>query len=661
MAIHAAMVDRMDQEIGRVVDQIREMKALDHTLIVFLSDNGADATVMIRGDRHDRAAEPGSAATFLCLGPGWAGASNAPFRLHKIWTHEGGISTPLIVHWPRGIAARGELRRDVGHVIDLVPTILELAGGQRPDDARQPGAPPMPGQSLVPSLMQDRGTTRELYFQHEGNRGLRAGNWKLVSAREHGGTWELYDLARDRGEQNDLAAQQPERVKEMAERWQTWDRQFQSDAARTPARKEKETPQSKKILVPKNDSASAVHPNVVLIVSDDQGWTDYGFMKHPHIKTPRLDELAARSALFPHAYTAAPLCRPSLASLLTGLYPHQHGICCNDPQGTEVSRGLVPGDFQQMKKLPALPRLLRQQGYRSFQTGKYWEQHHSTAGFTDGMSQGQRHGDKGLAIGRDSMQPIFDFIDDCQNQRQPFFVWYAPMMPHTPHTPPLRILQKYRDQGLAAADAKYYAMCEWFDETCGQLLDFLDARRLRANTLVMYVVDNGWSQGYLASQTGGGNGIHAKGKGSPYDGGVRTPLMISWPGHTAAGRYDDLVSNVDVAPTVLAACGVPAHPQSQGRSLLEVASGKERLERTALFGETFVHTAIDMERPAANLLARWVRTGDWKLIHFRSPHGKSRTELFQVATDPFEKVEVASKHPERVQELMRALDAWWTP
>ena len=131
MEIHAAMVDRMDREIGRVLDQLRAMGEFDNTLLFFMSDNGASAEIMVRGDGHDRAAPPGSAATHLCLGPGWSTVANTPFRRHKTWVHEGGIATPLVVHWPKGIAARGEIRHDPCHLIDLVPTILELAGARR--------------------------------------------------------------------------------------------------------------------------------------------------------------------------------------------------------------------------------------------------------------------------------------------------------------------------------------------------------------------------------------------------------------------------------------------------------------------------------------------------------------------------------------------------
>ncbi|MCE9547482.1 MAG: sulfatase, partial [Planctomycetia bacterium] len=385
----------------------------------------------------------------------------------------------------------------------------------------------------------------------------------------------------------------------------------------------------------------AKKPNILLLVSDDQGWTDFGFMQHPQIKTPRLDELASRSAVFPNGYTAAPLCRPSLASILSGLYPHQHGICCNDPKGTEQNRNLVPNDYHQMQQLPALPRLLTPLGYRSLETGKYWEQHYSTAGFTDGMTLGGRHGDKGLAIGRETMKPIFDFVDDCDAKHQPFFVWYAPMLPHQPHYPPARLSKKYRDQKLPGADARYYGMCEWFDETCGQVLDHLDKKGLRDNTLVIFLVDNGWSQGYLAAKTGGGNNVDGRGKLTPYEAGVRTPVLISWPGHTKTGRYEDLVCSIDLAPTIMAACGGDPSPKSQGISLLDVAAGKKPLDRKAVFGEAFVHTALDMKNPAANLLARWVREGDWKLIDRTPAGGKVRASLYNLKDDPFEMKDLA--------------------
>ncbi len=218
MAIHAAMVDRMDREIGRVLDQLRTMGVFENTLIFFLSDNGASAEIMVRADGHDRTAEPGSAASHLCLGPGWSTTCNTPFRRHKTWVHEGGIATPLIAHWPEGIAARNELRHNPGHVIDLVPTILEVAGGHSFEQWDGQPVPPPPGKSLATVFTEDGRVSRDnLWWLHEGNRAIRVGDFKLVAAAK--GPWELFDLSTDRAETNDLAAQHPEKVRELEQAW----------------------------------------------------------------------------------------------------------------------------------------------------------------------------------------------------------------------------------------------------------------------------------------------------------------------------------------------------------------------------------------------------------------------------------------------------------
>jgi arylsulfatase len=217
MSIHAAMVHRMDIEIGRVVERLKLLGDLDNTVVFFLSDNGASAEQMIRGDGHDKDAAPGSAKTFLCIGPGWSSAANTPFRLHKSWVHEGGISTPLIVNWPTGIKARGELRENPGHVVDLVPTILELAGQKKPKHPK--GAPSAPGKSLVPVFAKDGSVKHDnFWWFHEGNRAIRVGDWKLVA--DHEKPWELYDLRNDRSESTDLAVKYPDKVKSMEKEWQ---------------------------------------------------------------------------------------------------------------------------------------------------------------------------------------------------------------------------------------------------------------------------------------------------------------------------------------------------------------------------------------------------------------------------------------------------------
>lgn len=393
-------------------------------------------------------------------------------------------------------------------------------------------------------------------------------------------------------------------------------------------------------------------PNVVLIVSDDQAWTDFGFMGHEVIQTPHLDRLAAESTTFRHGYVPTSLCRASLATLLTGLYPHQHRICCNDPPDGEPRSSML--SF--IEEAPTIPRLLSKVGYTSLQTGKFWEEHYAKGGFTQGMTDKGRHGEAGLTIGRETMQPMVDFIEE--NRENPFFLWYAPMMPHTPHNPPVRYLKKYASPDRPIRLARYYAMCAWFDETCGKLLDEIDRQGLRDNTLVIFVVDNGWIQQTGDKRTTRG-WFAPKSKLSPYDGGLRTPIMLRWPGHTKPAILDDLVSSVDIAPTILEACGAEVPPVLPGLSLLDVAAAEQLLPRESVYGELYTHTAVDVNRPAANLTHRWIRNRDWKLVVPEDP--AASVELYDISIDPLEQHDVAASHPNRVAMLREELDAWWTP
>ena len=219
MAIHAAMIDCMDRQIGRVLDQMRELKQFDNTIVFFLSDNGASAEIMVRGDGHDPNAPMGSWASHLCLGPGWSTACNTPFRYHKTWVHEGGTATPLIVHWPGGINVPGELRHSTGHVIDIWPTVIELAGiNERRDEPLRPGV------SLLKSFERDQSDNRTLWWSHEENHALRAGNWKVSKTKA--GSWELYQPDRDRCETDNLAEAEPRRLKDLVTRWTLLNEQY---------------------------------------------------------------------------------------------------------------------------------------------------------------------------------------------------------------------------------------------------------------------------------------------------------------------------------------------------------------------------------------------------------------------------------------------------
>lgn len=231
MAVHAAMIDRMDREIGRVLEKLRSMDAWDDTLIFFASDNGASAEQIIRGDGHTMGASPGSAQSYLGLGPGWSTVSNTPFRRHKSWNHEGGTSTPLIVHWPRGIAAKGELRHAPGHLVDIAPTLLELAGVEPPKTWNGESRPAWPGRSLVPQFQRDTVTPHEaIYFRHIENRGLRLGDWKIVAAGKDA-PWELYNLSEDRAESHDLSAKHPDKLQELMGIWSARDAEYARQGA----------------------------------------------------------------------------------------------------------------------------------------------------------------------------------------------------------------------------------------------------------------------------------------------------------------------------------------------------------------------------------------------------------------------------------------------
>ena len=439
-------------------------------------------------------------------------------------------------------------------------------------------------------------------------------------------------------------------------------------------------------------------PNIVLIISDDQAWSDYSFMGHSAIETPSLDKLAAQSLTFTRGYVPDSLCRPSLTTIITGMYPHQTNIVGNDPPvppqlgaiRAREARGhpaylKVRNEYlAQMDHLPALPRLLAQEGYVSHQSGKWWEGHYSRAGFTHGMTHGDRTrggraGDGGLLIGRErqpnvvgagdaailkflangdrperiagSMEPIYDFIDQAQEANKPFFVWYAPLLPHTPHTPPQRLLDKYIAKTESIRLARYWAMCERFDETVGQLVDHIDQRGLGENTIVLYVADNGWIQ----PPDRGGYGPRSKRE--PHEGGIRTPIMVRWRGKVAP-RTDtqNLASSIDLAPTILKASGLPVPAAMTGVDLLDQNAVDQREE---IFGEIFEHDIVDAHRPLESLRFRWVIQGDWKLIAPNAPREpEAIVELYNLKSDPHELNNLADQHPKRVAQLMDKLDGW---
>ena len=413
-------------------------------------------------------------------------------------------------------------------------------------------------------------------------------------------------------------------------------------------------------------------PNILMIISDDHAWFDYGFMGSKAVSTPHLDKLAAESRVFPRGYVTNSLCGPSLASILTGRHVHRHGITGNDPlvpasvspAARQKSAAFLEGRAQMIKlfqQSPHLPRLLGEQGYVSLQTGKWWMGDYTTGGFTEGMTKGGRHGDVGLDIGRKTLAPLTEFITRAKKDGKPFFAWYAPMLPHDPHTPPERLLAKYRDRSPTPQAARYHAMVEWFDETIGEIRAHLEKEGMTRDTVIVYVTDNGW-----IPRTDKPVVDFERSKQSPFDGGVRTPILVSWPGHIKPTTIQAPASAVDLMPTLLKLAGAKVPADGDGLDLLDDAALRAR---PFVAGQNSTHDIRELGRPAASLRYRWLVAGDLKLIvssglktGMTASGSTDATEpprLFDLKADPYELRDLAAERPAEVKRLTTQLDTWW--
>lgn len=365
-------------------------------------------------------------------------------------------------------------------------------------------------------------------------------------------------------------------------------------------------------------------------------------------------------------------------TLATGHYARDHGITGNDPstkmaerfssEFVELSKEL----FENIDRLDTLPRILSRHGYLTHQSGKWWEGSFERGGFTHGMTEGnpagkRRHGDKGLDIGREGLDPIYDFINTAEKEEKPFYLWYAPYLPHTPHNPPERILKNYKKLGLAPAIANYYAMCEWFDETCGELIKHLEDKGLRENTLIYYVCDNGWIQ-RPDYKVGEGRPFAARSKMTPYEGGTRTPIMLSWPGVIEPDVKNDLISSIDLVPTVLSAAQAEIPDGLPGIDLMPNARDGKRIARDIVFGDCYAHDIADLRNPEASLINLWCIQDRWKLMlaydgevnRYGSAYPRDEPiQLFDIVADPHERKNLAEVYPEIVARLKEEIENWY--
>ena len=683
MAIHAAMVEAMDREVGRIVAALEATGALADTFILFASDNGASAEMLVRGEGHDPAAPPGSRKTFLCLGPGWSSAANAPFRRHKMWVHEGGIATPWIVHWPRGVAGAGGLRRPMVHLVDVTPTVLDLAGVVPPVEHDGRPVPPRQGRSILPAVRAaDAGVHEELWWCHNGNRAVRVGDWKLVADR--GKPWELYDLAADRCETKDLAAAHPEKIRDLESRWQATADECRRLADAEPARQ-----------APRPTPSAATGrrpPNVVLVFCDDLGYGDpscYG----GKVPTPHIDRIAREGIRFTDFHVPHPVCSASRAALLTGCYSSRvsiHGALFHTS-----THGIAAGET-------TLAELLRDRGYRTACVGKWHLGHRPEflpvrhgfdvwfgLPYSNDMwpANGARYpplplfdgervidadvtaDDQATLTGRYTQRAV-DFIEAAKAaDGKPFFLYLAHSMPHIP------LFANATFRGKSGAGLYGDVVAE-IDASVGAVLDALDRTGAAANTLVVFTSDNGpWLQ---YGDHGGSAGPFREGKGTVFEGGIREPCVARLPGVIPAGRVSDaLLSSIDVLPTVAALTGEPLPVDRDGFCTM-AGQRIDGHDRRAAFAGT--------EDPAANAaVTHWyffgdgelqaVRRGRWKM---HLPHtarvmagqepgrdGRSGTprrlavgrELYDLGHDPGERHDLALERPDVVAELERVAEA----
>ncbi len=386
-------------------------------------------------------------------------------------------------------------------------------------------------------------------------------------------------------------------------------------------------------------------PNIVLIIGDDHGWRDSGFMGSSIAQTPNLDALAAEGTLFTNAHSTASICQPALKALLAGV----HHTRWNAKSEALAARGAKFRPRQDVVYFRTLPSELHKVGYLSWEGGKHWEGTFEQAGFTHGLAvrhthsftnAGAKFGRTGWVEGR-ALAPFQHFLDGTGDS--PFFAWIAPLLPHYPFDSPEEFRLAYAALGLTSSQLNYYSNVSWFDALLGLVVAELDARELRDNTLIIYLADNGWEVGdetNVFRPTG-------HGKSSLYDTGTRTPMILNWPGIVPSGVVrNDLASILDIFPTILEYAGADQVPDRWGHSL------REPVERGTAVGHDSIVTFHPGNTPTTG--GYTVRTRDWHYLQYSS----GREELYAIREDPDETDDRAQAHPDLVDRFRAEVLAW---
>jgi len=422
-------------------------------------------------------------------------------------------------------------------------------------------------------------------------------------------------------------------------------------------------------------------PNIILLIGDDQGYPYFGFMGADYVHTPNMDSLVANGILFTDGYVSDNHCRPSLQTLLTGILPidyYQKANSILDKQITE--KGLEGDTIQKFKQyfdtralaLPSfntLPKMLSEKGYVSFQGGKWWEFTYQNGGFTHGMTKGwteaeqktgnwfEKHmGGDGMDLARVTNQPAYDFLEETKGN--PFFMWFAPSLPHYPFDAPEQYYNLYKDKEMTESAKQYYANCTWFDDAWGQMVNYLKKNDLYDNTLIIYVNDNGWEQtpeqefsnDPMRSHNGGD-----KGKSSIYDMSFRSPIIFAWANEIGKGkRTNAIIHSADIPATILDYVGLDIPKDFYGMSYRSVIDNEKESLRTEVMGN--VITTRDegekyiMGRPTEGY---WIRENNWFL---RWDITRGEQELFDINKDWNNDNNIAEENPKILKRLVEKVE-----
>ncbi len=422
----------------------------------------------------------------------------------------------------------------------------------------------------------------------------------------------------------------------------------------------------------KSDSQDTAQglPNIVLLVGDDHGYPYFGFMGADYVQTPNMDQLARSGTLFTNGYVPANHCLPSLQTIITGTLPIDYQQEVNQMIEAQNLNAQDAREFRfhAMKNFQTLPRILKKEGYLSWQGGKWWEFNYQNGGFDYGMTKGwnpedegkndwflQYMGGDGRQLGRKTMQPVYDFIDNHLNS--PMFIWYAPELPHYPLNAPEEYYNIYKDKNLTESAKRYYANCTWFDDGVGQLINHLKEKGEFDNTLFIYVNDNGWEQNpnqeYRHDSLRWHNGGD-KGKLSIYDQSFRTPIIFSWKGKINRAVKKDLIHSADISATILDYLNITPSERLYGQSYKNVIDDNSNEARSEIIGRaTQIRSEEDMM--GRSVEGYWFRNEDW---FFKWNLTTREIALYDMKRDSLNNNNVASQNQATVNSLTSKINKW---